>query len=254
MDPRIKARRIEVRRGQGRRRLQRLADVGAVVLVAAGFAVALRSPLLDVDRIVVTGAARTGGDAVLGELGIGRGDPLMDLDLAGAGARVAELPWVQEVSLHRRVDGVVEVAVIERTPVAVVPSAAGDLLVDASGRVLGPPASGGADLGPLPSVVGLAADLRPGDHLPSAAAGALQAAGALGAAAPGAVTELRADPDDLRATLATGGEVRLGTAERIDAKVRSLATMLEQVDLACLDELDLRLPGSPVLTREDACS
>ena len=59
IDPRIQARRIEVQRGVGRRRLQRLVDVGLVLAVAAGFALALRSPLLDVDAVRVAGAERT---------------------------------------------------------------------------------------------------------------------------------------------------------------------------------------------------
>lgn len=254
MDPRIKARRIEVRRGEGRRRLQRLADVGTVVLVAAGFAVAVHSPLLDVDRVEVTGASRTGTEAVLADLGIGRGDLLVDVDLGAAGARVAALPWVEEVHLHRRLDGVIEVAIVERTPVAVVSSGDGELLVDRSGRVLGPRPPGTDDLGPLVRVVGPGSVPGPGGSLGRDLDGALALAASLSAVVPAAVTELHVDADGIRARLATGGEVRFGDAGRIDAKVRSLETVLEQVDLSCLGVLDVRLPGSPVLTREDGCS
>jgi cell division protein FtsQ len=253
MDPRIKARRIEVRRGEGRRRLQRLADLGAVLLVAAAFAVALRSPLLDVDRIEVLGASRTGTEAVLAGLGIRRGDQLAEVDLGAAGARVAALPWVAEVSLHRGLDGVVRVELTERTPVAWVSSGGTEVLVDASGRVLGPRPEG-TDFGPLVRVVGIEGPFEPGSHLARDLDGVLAVAGSLAAAVPGAVAELRADPDDISALLAIGGEVRFGDAGRLDAKISSLVTMVEQVDLRCLDELDLRLPGSPVLTREDGCS
>ena len=48
--------------------------------------------------------------------------------------------------------------------------------------------------------------------------------------------------------------MRFGDARQLDAKVRSLEAVLEQVDLTCLAVLDLRLPGSPVLTREEGCS
>lgn len=254
MDPRIKARRIEVRRREGRRRLQRLAELGIVLFVVAGFAAALRSPLLDVDRIAVRGAERTGAEAVLGELGIERGDQLMDVDLSRAGAEVAALPWVSEVSLHRRVDGTIEVAVQEREPVALVQTEAEDLLVDADGRVLGPLAGAPPAGAPLVRIRGVDGPLEPGSHLDQDLTGALAVAAALRAAVPGVVTDLGGGPGELRATLATGGEALFGDAGRLDAKVRSLVTMVEQVDLSCLDELDLRLPGSPVLTREDSCS
>jgi hypothetical protein len=60
--------------------------------------------------------------------------------------------------------------------------------------------------------------------------------------------------DGLTATLTQGGEVRFGDATRLPAKLRSLATVLEQVDLVCLDHVDLRAPGNPVLTRREGCS
>lgn len=253
MDPRIKARRIEVRRHEGRRRLQRLVDLGAILVVALAFAAALRSPLLDVDRIEIVGAQRTGVDAVLADLGFGRGDPLMDVDLAEAGARIAQLPWVAEVELDRGLDGLVRVALAERIPIAVVAGPDGDLLVDADGRVLGPVADAGSEAAALVRVVGPEAP-PPGRHLDADLAGVLAMAGSLATNAPGAIVEVAVSGGDVRALLTTGGEVRFGDGSQLDAKVRSFVTMIEQVDLACLAELDLRLPGSPVLTREVSCS
>lgn len=252
IDPRIRARRAEVRREAGRRRLQRAVDVGLVLAVVAGFAGALRSPLLDVDQVVVTGAARTGRDAVLEAAGIEPGEQLMDLDLGAAGARVAALPWVLDVTVSRRLDGTVRLRVEERTPAAVLAVGDGVLLVDGTGRVIGPPADGTPpDLVRLdgPGLAGLAA----GDQLPEAALAALGVAAQLAERLPGAVTSLHAGPD-LTGTLAVGGEVVLGGPERLAAKLRSLATVLDQVDLTCLETVDLRAPGNPVLTRAQGCS
>jgi cell division protein FtsQ len=249
IDPRIRARRIEVRRDQGRRRLQRLVDVGVVATVALAFATALGSPLLDVDEVRVDGATRSGAEAVLEQTGISVGDRLAGLDLHAAGERVTALPWVQEVQLTRGVDGVVTVDVQERTPVAAVASGGEALLVDAAGRVLGP-ASSAPDVGGLVVLEGVAAP-APGAYL-DGAADALALAEAVAGTVPGAVATVRAD--GLTATLVQGGEVRFGDATQLDAKVRSLATMLDQVDLSCLAVLDLRLPSNAVLTREEGCS
>lgn len=250
IDPRIRARRIEVRRQTGRRRLQRLVDLGLVLLVAALFAGALWTPLLDVDEVVITGADRSGADAVAEAAGVAPGDPLVSVDLAAVGARLAGLPWVAEVRLHRGLDGLVSVAVTERVPVAVV-GVDPPMVVDADGRVLAPRAqAGGRD--PLVALTGLASVPAPGGYLRAGTGGALALAAHLARVAPGALTTLAVD--GLTGTLAVGGEVRFGDARQLGAKVRALQVVLEQVDLTCLAGLDLRLPGSPVLTREEACS
>lgn len=253
IDPRIRARRIEVRRGAARRRLQRLVDLAVVATVALGFLAALWSPLLDVDEVRVQGAASTGAEVVLERAGIQVGDRLLSVDLGRVGQRLADLPWVQEVRLHRQLSGVVSIEVRERTPVATLATGRGLMLVDREGRVLGP--QRGASEGPVPALLGVDGGLGPGQFLDRASADALAVAAAVAAAAPGALAALRpAGPDGLTAELAAGGTVRFGDATHIDAKVRSLRTVLDQVDLACLAVLDLRLPGSPVLTREERCS
>ena len=73
------------------------------------------------------------------------------------------------------------------------------------------------------------------------------------AAIPGLGMELVLG-DEVTGRLESGVEVRFGEATLVEAKVRSLRTMLDRVDLTCLAEIDLRLPGSPVLTREEGCS
>jgi len=252
IDPRIRARRIEVQRGAGRRRLQRLVDVGLVLAVLAGFAAALRSPLLDVDALEVRGAQHTPAEVVLEQAGIVRGDQLMDVDLRAAGARVSELPWVAEVHLHRGLDGTVEVAVIERTPVALVGEGDAAVLVDREGRAL----ALGSDAPEVAAQVvrfgGTGVAVEPGAYLPEGAAEALALAERL-AATPGLGMELVLG-EEVGGRLESGIEVRFGTATQVDAKVRSLRTVLEQVDLTCAAVIDVRAPGSPVLTRDEACS
>jgi cell division protein FtsQ len=251
IDPRIRARRIDVRRREGRRRLQRLVDAAVVVLVALAFLGALWTPLLDVDEVRVSGAARTGEAAVADEAGVAVGDPLIRVDLGAVGARVADLPWVAEVRLSRGVDGLVEVAVTERLPIAAVGTGPTAVLVDVQGRVLGPVSEVPAEA-PFVQLTGVGPAPAPGGYLDADAADALALAAQLAAVAPGTLATL--DADQLTGTLLAGGQVRFGDARQLDAKAGSLRTMLEQVDLSCLAVLDLRLPGSPVLTREEGCS
>jgi cell division protein FtsQ len=251
IDPRIRARRIEVRRREGRRRLQRLVDVALIAGVALAFVAALWTPLLDVDEVGVSGAVHTGAEVVLERAGVVIGDRLITVDVQQVGERVAALPWVARVEVRRGLDGVVGLQVTERTAVAVVGSGPTALLVDRDGRVLGPVADA-PDVGPLPQLTGIDAVPAPGGFLAGDVTDALVLAERMLADAPGTLASVSAP--GLTATLVQGGEVRFGDASQLDGKVRSLRTMIDQVDLSCLAVLDLRLPGSPVLTREEGCS
>ena len=253
IDPRIRARRIEVQRGMGRRRLQRLVDLGVLVAVALGFIGALRSPLLDVDRVEVRGAERTDAATIRERTGLQPGDQLMDIDLGAAGSAVAALPWVAQVELHRGLDGVVTVTVTERTAVALAGEGGAAVLLDAEGRVVALAAADPALAATLVRIGDAPADLEPGDVLDAGSGDALRVAARLATAAPGAVASVSVG-DEVTATLVQGGIVRFGDAGQLEAKVRSLRTMLDRVDLSCLATIDLRSPSSAVLTREEGCS
>lgn len=251
IEPRIQARRIEVRRVEGRRRLQRLVDLGLVTLVALSFLGALWTPLLDVDEVRVDGAVHTGAKVVLTQAEVRIGDRLASVDLRAVGERIAALPWVGQVTVHRGVDGVVAIEVTERTAVAALGTGRSALLVDREGRILGP-AADAPDVGPLLELTGVGPAPAPGSFLRGEAGDALVVAERIAIAAPGALALLHAD--GFMGRLVQGGQVRFGDSSQLDAKVRSLRTVLDQVDLSCLALLDLSLPGTPVLTREEGCS
>jgi cell division protein FtsQ len=236
----------------GRRRLQRLVDVGLVLAVAAGFGVALRSPLLDVDEVVVSGATRTSTAHVVEVAGVERGEQLMDLDLRAAGERIAELPWVQAVEVRRGLDGQVVLAVTERTAVAVVGEGDGAVLVDGEGLVLARAADEPELVPTLVRITDVPDGAAPGQRL-TGARPALALASQL-ATVPDLPVQITS-VDGLVGTLTDSGiEVRFGDPGLLDAKVRSLRTVLEQVDLTCAGVIDVGSPGSPVLTREEGCS
>jgi cell division protein FtsQ len=253
IDPRIRARRIEVQRDAGRRRLRRVIDAGLVLGVAALFVGALRTPLLQVRALRVSGTAETPTAQVLQRAGIRKGQQLVDVHLGSAADRIAALPWVGRVQLHRGLDGTVTIRVTERTPAAVVGEGDGTLVVDADGRVLARATDVPSVAAELVRVAGLPADLEPGAFLPGRPQDALALAQRLGAAVPGAIAEVSVGRS-LIASLAQGGRVTFGDRSHLPAKLRSLQTMLDEVDLTCLDVLDLRVPASPVLTRRQGCS
>ena len=250
IDPRIRQRRIEVRRDQGRRRLRVL--VGLVVLVVlstAGWA-ATRSPLLDVDAVEVEGATRTPPAAIREAAGLDRGRPMVEVNGAAAVRAIEALPWVAEAWVLRRWPGTVSITVTERTPLAAtVDSEARWWLLDRFGRVL---EEGGARPPDLPVVEGMEAVPPPGQVV----AGAEPALRVSSSLSP----SLRARVDavvlvgggvDLRLK-GEGGPppvVQLGGLDHLDQKLRAAESVLASVDRRGLATLDVRFPASPVLTR-----
>lgn len=248
MDPRIRQRRVEVRRRQGRRRLRLLLAALLVLLLTVGAWLATRSSLLDVDVVKVHGAERTPPAEVVKASRIGAGQGMLDIDPSGASRRVERLPWVATAEVRRDWPGTVRITLVERTPAAVT-RADGEqwLLLDDSGRVL--EAAPSAPVG-LPVLEGLMPAASPGSELEGADAPlavvtaltpSLRARTRAVAVVEGATLELRLNPR---------GTVRLGPAEDLEAKLRAAETVLAQVDVRNLAVLDVRYPSSPVLTRD----
>jgi cell division protein FtsQ len=247
IDPRMRARRVEVKRGEGRRRLHRLVFV-AVVAALAGLAfLVTRSPLLDVDDLRAHGAEHTSIDDLRAASGIAAGDPMTGVDLSGAEAAIAALPWVDTVRVERDWPGTIEIHVTERRPAATLAGPTGEwFLVDDTGRV-------------LEGVDGAAPD-RPTITLtePVAAPGATQPG--LGAALA-LVRQLTPDlqawvvavqpaPDGtVDLLLQRDIRVDLGSTAHVADKMVDLATLLARVDLTDLATVDLSVVHTPQVTR-----
>jgi cell division septal protein FtsQ len=146
----------------------------------------------------------------------------------------------------------VELAVTERTAVALVGEGEAAVLVDDEGRVLALGSEAPEVATGVVRLTGLVAQVAPGGYLSDDTDEALALATRL-AASPGLGMELVLG-DEVVGRLESGIEVRFGAATQVDAKVRSLRTVLAQVDLTCAGVIDVRSPGSPVLTREEGCS
>lgn len=250
IDPRIRQRRVQVRREEGRRRLHVLAASLAVAGLLAGGAGITRSPVLDVDYVDVRGTEKTPREALLRATGLS-GHPLMvEVHTDQVVRRAEALPWVKDATARRRWPGTVRIDVTERVAAALVPVDDGRrwALADVTGRILDvvtakPPG--------LP-VIGNVRDVgEPGSSIAPAAAASLGVAASLPDILRARVADLAMGPGgEVELQLAPpGGLVRLGAAEDLDQKYAALLTLLEKVDLAKLEVIDVRVPRAPVLTR-----
>ena len=255
VDPRLRARRREIRRETGRRRLRRVqVGLGTVAVGAGGWGLAL-TPFLDVDRVQVRGAEMSGASAVERATGIDRGEAMVTLELDRAAAAVEALPWVATATVTRHWPGEVGVTVAERRPSALVAGHDGTwVMVDGDGRQL---ALADEDSRPdLPRIVGLDAEPEPGTTLGEEATAALELTRLLPAALPGVVAHVAVTGRGLELSVPheTGVEtlVRFGDPSRLAEKVTALAALVDADVLAGSPPpqiLDVRVPSAPVLTR-----
>jgi cell division protein FtsQ len=247
MDPRLRQRRIEVRREEGRRRLRRLLIAFGVLGVMALVWAVTYSSLVDVDHVVVTGGGQTPPADVQAAAGIGLGQPMAYLDTGAAARRVEALPWVASASVRRSWPGTVRVEVVERVAAVAVPVAAGGFrLIDDEGRALSDVTAVPPGLlmltGPVPPVA-------VGAEVEAQQLAAIDAATMLPPSLKSRVGAVAwADDGTIDLQLAPAGTIRLGPPTDLPAKYLAAIAVLDKLDPnVTIGVLDVRAPQAPVL-------
>jgi cell division protein FtsQ len=89
---------------------------------------------LRLEALTVEGRRMTAADDVLAALDIGRGAPILTIDVAEARAALEALPWVKAAQVERRLPDTVHVVIQEREPYALWQQGARYTLVDRDGH------------------------------------------------------------------------------------------------------------------------
>ncbi len=245
--PKLEARRDEVERDEHKRRLRTIGALIVITLGAIGALAALDSSLLDVDRVLVNGAVRTDPAEAIASAAIVEGDPLAELDLIGAEQRIGLLPWVASATVERSWNGDVRISIVERVPVAAIPTDGGVSLIDQAGRQLEVVAEQPPEMLPIS---GVTASGRPGEPAPPTARAAVNVLDRLTPDLAAQIEQVVIRPDGvLELDLVGEGRAVLGDDSSLDDKLIGLETMLVRADLRCLASIDLRVPSAPALTR-----
>lgn len=241
INPRIRERRIEVRREAGRRRLRVLLVVSSV-LSAVGLAfLAVTSPMLDVDHIRIVGAQHVTLAQVRAASSVHVHDHLLFVDAGAAARRIEQLPWVEHATVVRDFPGTVKIRITEYTPTAYVKVASGVMLVAANGHVI-------AHASVIPAnsieVRGVRQPPAPGDLLsPPDAAGIVAH---LPAALAHSVAAVDVGGNGVALDLIAGGEIRLGDTSDLAAKAASALAVLAHLGTAHFTYIDVSTPDRPV--------
>lgn len=247
----LRQRRVEVRRNEGRRRLRRLGSAGIVlVILLAGWGI-LRSPLMAVHTVEVTGSSHVTKEDVRRATGVGPGRAMIDVRPGDAGQRLEALPWVATATVSRHWPTDIAITVTERRPVAQIGKDRSWVLIDHSGRVLERRTARSVG---LPVLQGLTAG-APGSNVKRSAP-LLAAVAAMPRSLSDDVAQFGySSKGALALTLAGDGVVTLGRPDGLSEKFASLTTMLDH--LGTLHDgctLDVSVPEAPTLTPEKDCA
>jgi cell division protein FtsQ len=137
IEPRIRQRRIGVRRAANRKRLWWVVGIGVVAAVVIAVLAVLGSSLFAVDEVTVSGNVYTDGDALAAIVDDLEGTPTLRVDTAEFEARIEAIPWVDDARVSTSFPDRASIEIRERTPVAAVPGTDGrSRVLDDEGRVL----------------------------------------------------------------------------------------------------------------------
>jgi cell division protein FtsQ len=229
MEPRLRQRRIGVRRAEGRRRLKWVVGIGTIAIATVAALAVLGSSLFAIDEVGVTGLVNADAAAVAAVVDELVGTPVLRADTESAERRLESIPWVASARVRTDFPNAATIELREREPVATVRGLDGRFrILDREGRVLdviaGQPVAFALISGtPV-------ADLQPGQFADVGHAAAAVIVTKLRPEVRGRLVSVSNVPDgsDLRFTLTNAPgpniEVRLGAAitdnEQIERLVR----------------------------------
>ena len=289
--PKFRERRAEVEDQTQRSRHRKLIVLaGLIALGLLGWA-ATQSALLDVDEVRIVGAERTSAVYLRNVAGVELGTPVLGLDTNTIEERLALLPEVAAVTVASNWGGLVTVEITERLPVARIESADGTAVIAGDGLVLEIieriPLGGGTGLSDaglsdaglsntgltnpdevgdpvpleplppeidvLPEIAGAMFSTDRGRQIPDVLDDALRVAAVIPADISSVTDRIEITVDSLVLRVVGGGDIALGDARDLDAKFDAVRAFLAQVDLSCLDTLNVRAPSVPVIRRTPNC-
>ncbi len=231
IDPRLRQRRVDILRSQGRRRLRWIiAVVGTLSLVAVVVGL-LHTPLFSARVVTVTGAhPHTSTAAIVTAAGLDHHPPLISTDPGATARRVETLPFIAVAQVRRHWPDGVQIVVTERVPVAQMagPGASWSTL-DGYGRTLQvqPARTPGLLVLAVHTARGVMSPAPVGGSLSPRAAAGLKVSRTLPAAFSAQVVSVSTAPDATTSlALNSGITVLLGTDTDLFAKYEDVAAII----------------------------
>jgi cell division protein FtsQ len=229
IEPRLRDRRLAVKKAETRKRLKWVLIAIAVIAVVVGGLAVLGSSLFDVQDVEVEGAVYTDEEALAGIVEDLRGSPVLRIDTDDVERQVEQIPWVRDARVTTDFPHGVKIEILERQPALAFEGEDGRYrVIDDEGRVLDV-----LDGQPV-QYLQLTSSERPavaaGQFAPEGFGAAASLVQALTPRMSARAESVSVAPDgsDLRLVLRGGTEVRFGAAEDLIVKLVRLETVLEE--------------------------
>ncbi len=216
-------------------------DAAKSVLAGAGFAVT---------QVRITGNRDTSEIDVIDAIGLDGFTPLFGLDVEKARARVAAMPWIQDVTIRKVYPDAIEVHLTERTPYAIWQHDGTLSVIEKSGAIIAPFA--GTRHAALPLIVGKGATAVAPDFIAKFAEFP-----ALARRVTGYVRvadrrwDLRIDNMITVRLPESGEDAAIAELARMDGETRLLSADIVEVDLRLADRVAVRLSPEAAETRAE---
>jgi cell division protein FtsQ len=154
MEPKLAERRKGVSEDRARGRLKWVLVLLGIIAAVVGGIWLIRSPVLSIRTVTVTGATHSDPGAAITSIGMGSGTPTIDVDQAALVALITSDPWVASATVDVSFPGSIAVKVVEHVPFATVLAADSWVTVSVDGAVVPADAPAGAprvaiDTGPV---------------------------------------------------------------------------------------------------------
>ena len=228
IEPRLRDRRMAVKRAAGRKRIKWALIATVVIAVVVGGLAVLGSSLFAVEDVEVEGAVYTDEQALAAVVADLEGTPVLRVDTDAAERELEAIPWVESARVTTDFPDRVKIEIRERTP-AVAYQGADDRyrVLDAEGRVLD--VLDGQPVEYLQLTSAEQPSLAAGRFAPRGFAAAASLVQAMTPQMARRAESVAVAPDggDLRLQLRGGTEVRFGAAEDLVAKLVRLQTVLD---------------------------
>jgi cell division protein FtsQ len=137
IEPRLRQRRIGVRRAESRRRLRWVLIAAVVLVIAIAVLAVLGSSLFAVDTVSVNGNVYTNPEKLQAVVDDLMGTPVLLVDTDEAEADLEAVPWVEDARVRTSFPDSVSIEIRERTPLVAMAGQDGlSRVLDRDGRVL----------------------------------------------------------------------------------------------------------------------
>jgi cell division septal protein FtsQ len=229
IEPRLRDRRLAVKKAETRKRLKWVVIATAVIAVVVGGLAVLGSSLFDVQDVEVEGAVYTDEEALAGIVEDLRGSPVLRIDTDDVERQVEQIPWVRDARVTTDFPHAVKIEILERQPVLAFEGEDRRYrVIDDEGRVLD--VLDGQPVEYLQLTSSERPALAAGQFAPEGFGAAASLVQALTPRMSARAESVSVAPDgsDLRLMLRGGTEVRFGAAEDLIVKLVRLQTVLEE--------------------------